>query len=334
MLIKVTPHKVTIVEKEPVNEKEINISKCFFEFDDEITDDFVKEAYFTLNEKTYKQIIFNNECDFPHEVLKNKGSLEIGVVIFKVENEETIIRYNPSPDYFETWVGSLKDASNSQPITPSEMEQFEQELQDSIKKAIESSYINGHCEKFGDTRVDLTGYAKEEYVDKKIEYVLNNDIQTLLDLETEDRQNVRTNTNDINSLKSRITNVEEKMSTNVEGMINDSIQKIIDGDIANLTELITENQDNITKNRTSIKTLERADIKEFVVTPPFRDGLMTVNATTTGGTNIEILGIYNGVDGKYPYSALGSSIGQLFNERILALEKKVLELENALNSKN
>ena len=134
MLLKVNPHKIEIV-KSPVNEREINISKCQFEFADEITNDYVKEAYFTLEDETYKQIIVNDECDFPSEVLTKKGTVEIGVVAYLVENETEIKRYNPSPAYFDTWVGSLKDnAENSEPITPSEMEQFEQALNDGLNE--------------------------------------------------------------------------------------------------------------------------------------------------------------------------------------------------------
>lgn len=128
MLLKVNPHKIEIV-KEPVNEREINISKCTFEFADEITNDYVKEAYFTFGGTTYKQIIVNNECDFPSEVLTKKGTVEIGVVAYLVENETEIKRYNPSPAYFDTWAGSLKDhAENSEPITPTDKEQIEQQL--------------------------------------------------------------------------------------------------------------------------------------------------------------------------------------------------------------
>lgn len=139
MLIKVTPHKVKIIKKEsePVNEKEIKISKCQFEFSEEITDEYVKEAYFTLNGKTYKQIIYNNECEYPSEVLEQKGTLEIGVVCFLVENEEEIKRYNPSPDYYTTWEGSLKDAENSVPITPSDKEQIESEIQTILNNTYE-----------------------------------------------------------------------------------------------------------------------------------------------------------------------------------------------------
>ena len=128
MNIRVNKHNIEILNKEPVNEKEINVSKCYFEFDDAITDNFVKEAYFTLNGETYKQIIIDNECDYPGEVLEQKGTLEIGVVAYLVDGND-IIRYNPSPDYFESWVGSLKDAENTEPITPSDKEQIQQIVQ-------------------------------------------------------------------------------------------------------------------------------------------------------------------------------------------------------------
>ena len=134
MILKVNPHKIEI-DKSPVNEREINISKCTFEFADEITNDYVKEAYFTFGGTTYKQIIVNNECGFPNEVLTEKGTVEIGVVAYLVEDETEIKRYNPSPAYFDTWVGSLKDnAENSEAITPSEMEQFEQALNDGLNE--------------------------------------------------------------------------------------------------------------------------------------------------------------------------------------------------------
>lgn len=137
MLLKVNPHKIEIV-KSPVNEREINISKCQFEFADEITSEYVKEAYFTFKGTTYKQIIVNNKCSFPSEVLAEKGDVKIGVVAYLVEGETEIKRYNPSPAYFNTWQGSLvDDAENSEPITPSEMEQYEQALQDGLTEVNE-----------------------------------------------------------------------------------------------------------------------------------------------------------------------------------------------------
>lgn len=133
MRLIVNPHKIEIKENEAINEREIDISKCIFEFNEEITEDYVKEAYFTFEGKTYKKIIANNECSFPSETLVKKGMIEIGVVAYLVSNDEEIKRYNPSPVFIDTLEGSLKNnAENSEPITPSEMEQFEQELQDLI----------------------------------------------------------------------------------------------------------------------------------------------------------------------------------------------------------
>lgn len=128
MKILVKPHKIEILEDKEVNEKEIDVSKCEFEFAEEITNDFVKEAYFTLDGSTYKQIIVNNQCAFPSEALEHKGDVEIGVVAFLVENDQEIKRYNPSPAYFNTWQGSLKEAENTEPITPTDKEQIEQAI--------------------------------------------------------------------------------------------------------------------------------------------------------------------------------------------------------------
>lgn len=133
MKVYVNPHNLSI-EKKPVNEKEINITKCEFEFADEITNDFVKEAYFTYNGNTYKQIIVNNECDIPNEVLEEKGTVELGVVAYLVEGLKEIKRYNPSPAYFDTWKGSLKEAKNSEPVTPTDKEQMEQILQNGLNQ--------------------------------------------------------------------------------------------------------------------------------------------------------------------------------------------------------
>ena len=142
MKLIVNPHKIEI-EKNPVNEKEINITKVEFEFSEEITQDYTKDAYFTKDGVTYKQVLTNDECSIPYEVLDNEGIIEIGVVAYLVENDEEIKRYNPSPVYINTWVGSLKEEfENSEPVTPSDKEQMEQALNDglnAIDEAIESA---------------------------------------------------------------------------------------------------------------------------------------------------------------------------------------------------
>jgi len=166
MKLIVNPHKIEII-KEPVNEREIDITKCEFEFADEITNDYVKEAYFTFNGTTYKQIIVNNQCAIPSEVLAKKGQVEVGVVAFLVENEEEIKRYNPSPAYFNTCLGSLKDnAENSEPITPSEMEQFEQALNDGLNE-VANVDIDAEQTSTGGTVTITNRYGEEKTVEIK-----------------------------------------------------------------------------------------------------------------------------------------------------------------------
>lgn len=160
MKVIVKPHNIQVITT-PVNELEINVTKVEFEFSEEITNEFVKEAYFTLDNNTYKKVIVNNECEIPNEVLTKVGTIELGVVAYLVENEEEIVRYNPKPGYFTSWEGSLKDAENSEPITPSEMEQFEQTLQegltelddalDDLQEKVDSGYFKGDKGDKGDT---------------------------------------------------------------------------------------------------------------------------------------------------------------------------------------
>ena len=149
MKLIVNPHKIEI-EKSPVNEKEINVTECEFEFSEEITQDFVKDVYFTLGNTTIKMAnIQNNKCDIPNEVLTQKGTIEIGVVAYLVENEEEIKRYNPSPAYFNSWVGSLKsNAQNTEPVTPTDKEQMEQALND---MEIKIDNLDIDAEKVGST---------------------------------------------------------------------------------------------------------------------------------------------------------------------------------------
>lgn len=165
MKIFVSPHKCGI-DKTPVNEKEVNITKCEFEFAPEITNDYVKEAFFTLvgKSETYKEIIVNNQCKIPSEVLEKKGTVEVGVVAKLVESETEIKRYNPSPAYFDTWLGSLRDAENAEPITPTDKEQIEQELTNISNQMdnidIEAEKVE-HTTTITITRKDGTSYDVE-----------------------------------------------------------------------------------------------------------------------------------------------------------------------------
>lgn len=133
MKIIVKPHEVEVINEAMINENEYKINKCFFEFTNEFPEDLTKIALFTKDDKTYKEIILNNECEIPTEVLENDGLCMLGVYVEKIENGELSIRYSPTPDSFLIVEGSYKkDAENSKPITPDELEQYQQALQDAI----------------------------------------------------------------------------------------------------------------------------------------------------------------------------------------------------------
>lgn len=135
MKINVTENKVSIKEEQILNENEYNIHKIQFDFSSEYTDDLVKVALFSIDNHTYKKIISNNECDIPPEVLTQRGYSILGVYAYKTEQDSLVLRYSPSPTKISVYDGSYKaDAENSEPITPSEIEQYQQILQNSLQQ--------------------------------------------------------------------------------------------------------------------------------------------------------------------------------------------------------
>lgn len=166
MKVIVNPHDIKIIKEEAINEKEVNVSKCYFEFSEEYTEEFVKKALFTKNNKTYEQLINNNECDYPPETIENEGLCLLGVYAYKIENDEIIKRYTPSPKNFAVEEGSIKSTENSKPITPSEMEQYEQALNDGlndVRKELKIvQQIGQDIEKKGSETEKQGNYAKEQ----------------------------------------------------------------------------------------------------------------------------------------------------------------------------
>lgn len=135
MRVIVGKHNIQI-ERETINEKELNITYCTFEFDEDIDNSYNKFAYFTKGSSSYKMLITDDRCDIPTEITNTPGKIELGVSYYKIENGVTT-RYNPSSAYFYVIDGSIKsNTKNGLYITtPSELEQFENEFRDFIKEA-------------------------------------------------------------------------------------------------------------------------------------------------------------------------------------------------------
>ena len=160
MKLIVNAHQILIDKSSLINEKEINVNKVEFEFDEEIPDDYTKEAYFTIDGKAYKKIISDNECEIPSEVLEKKGTFTIGVVAYKTIMGEYQKRFNPTPITVQSLKGSLTDAINSEEPTPSEVEQLENlvnqglseinELATDLQEKVDSGYFKGEKGDKGD----------------------------------------------------------------------------------------------------------------------------------------------------------------------------------------
>lgn len=163
MKVIVKPHDLEVKTEELINKRESNVSKCFFEFslDYEESSSLVKIALFSVNGKTYKRIIVDNECDYPPEILEKEGVVTLGVYAYKTINNRIIKRFSPTPVCFRVEDGSYNEnVENSKSITPSEIEQYQQALNDNlneIPKIVEEKLNTLDLDK-----IDLSNYVKKE----------------------------------------------------------------------------------------------------------------------------------------------------------------------------
>ena len=70
MKLLVDKHNIELIKEEDVNENEVNVSKCFFEFSSEYNEypELIKKAIFILKDKAYEMLISNDQCDYPPEM--------------------------------------------------------------------------------------------------------------------------------------------------------------------------------------------------------------------------------------------------------------------------
>lgn len=126
MKIKVDVNNVTITEKSDIHKGEYNVNKCIFEFSSEYTKDLIYRAVFSCINGSYYQLILNNECNIPDEVLKEKDvNIELGVYAYILNDDNELeLRYSPKPTYFKVENGSYKDADKTEVPSPTDYEKF------------------------------------------------------------------------------------------------------------------------------------------------------------------------------------------------------------------
>ena len=126
MKIKVDVNNVTIIEKSDIHKGEYNINKCIFEFSSEYTKDLIYRAVFSCINGSFYQLILNNECNIPEEILREKDvNIELGVYAYILNDDNELeLRYSPKPTYFRVENGSYKDADKTEVPSPTDYEKF------------------------------------------------------------------------------------------------------------------------------------------------------------------------------------------------------------------
>lgn len=167
LILNVTKSKISIKQNDDLNKGEYNVTKCKFVFSKEY-DGLVKKAVFFVDDESYGQIIVEDICDIPYEAVEYKGNIEIGVYAYEIdESGNSILRYSPAPIPKNVYNGSyVKNYNNSKPITPSEMDQFQQALNNGLNKVSEQltvvEKVGQNIEKQGNYAQEQGDYAKEQ----------------------------------------------------------------------------------------------------------------------------------------------------------------------------
>ncbi len=108
--VKVESNKVSIISKTiPITTNSLNTIKCIFDLPQEY-ENLSCVAVFTCIDKVYKQMIIDNECVIPKDVLQYKTYVKLGVYAF--EGEKLI--YSPETAGFNVVIGSYTEENEEE----------------------------------------------------------------------------------------------------------------------------------------------------------------------------------------------------------------------------
>lgn len=134
MQIQVTKNKVILPDNYIINKGEYHVNVLEFLFSEEYTNEMVKKAIFVSKDESIEQVIINNQCHIPNEMLNIKN-FELRVYAYEIENGELVLRYSPTYAVVYLREGSYKsDTSSEEIITPTQFEQFEQALNNGLNE--------------------------------------------------------------------------------------------------------------------------------------------------------------------------------------------------------
>ncbi len=261
MKINVTVNEVQMINSDLLNANEYNVHKCEFVFTEEY-DGLTKKAVFTNKDgQTYLQTIVNDECEIPVEVLNQKAAIEIGVYAYEMSGQELALRYSPKPTKAYIDYGSYKEAENSEPPTPSEVEQLQGQITQNAND-IDSLEVGvaGITTDISDIEAEQT--TQNTNIQNNTNNILTNtqDIADIKSEQTEQNTKIQNNTDNITNLQTNKADKSE-IPTKTSDLINDSgfIDKTVN-DLDNYTKsselsnVATSGDYNDLNNKPSIPT--------------------------------------------------------------------------------
>lgn len=250
MQIQVTKNKVILPDNYIVNKGEYHANILEFLFSEEYTNEMVKKAIFVSEDKSIEQVIINNKCHIPNEVLNIKN-FELRVYAYEIENGELVLRYSPTYAMVYLREGSYKsDTSSGETITPTQFEQFEQALNNGLNELEagleEVSNVDIDVSKSGNTATvkitDRQGTEKSVEIFDGDDYVLTEEdkqgiintvkADVILDIPTKVSQ-LENDSEYVNKEVNNLTNYYKKSETytktEIDNLISDLNLSVVDG---------------------------------------------------------------------------------------------------------
>jgi hypothetical protein len=173
MQIIVNPHTITLNKNETVNEGEYNVNTCNFQFSEEYQG-LSCVAVFTNGTDTYNQIITNNQCIIPSEVLQSEGTMMVGVYGYEVEGDNLIKRYSPTPVTFYVEKGSYKEGEQPTPPSPSIVEQLQAQITENANNITTlQGLVSANTQSIETINQELPTFAKKTEIPTKVSELQN-----------------------------------------------------------------------------------------------------------------------------------------------------------------
>lgn len=268
MKIIISDKKVKIIDKEKLRTGNVNTYLIDVEYSD-VYKDRALNLYFKNGDiKKIEQVGPNNVVKIPHEVLEKTGLLFIGIFSPNCKDNTLIDRYCSNLDTLEVIEGAYdKDATYTEELTPSILEQYLQEMKDFYLESINEYNENAIAEtdKFNtnadNRKKEIDAVAKEvtqnktniEEIEKRVSASEQNAKASETNASTSE-QNAQNSANKALEIENNITAIQEDINAS-KAHIDDQKAKV-DKSVSDVEKLVDEaiNQANISKEQAELSS--------------------------------------------------------------------------------